>query len=164
MDSLALQIDAAVSEKKRVILVGDHNINHLNNKERNNIGTTLISYDLKVVNIEPKRGKKLIEYIITEGNYQIQSAQTFISETKADHQAIGIITQELITKKRKPKIRTFFDKSNDSFKDFTSEQKTCDWNSVYKKESAEEMYSQFNSILSSIIEKHASLVKKICTK
>ena len=120
----------------------------------------MIPYDLKVVNTETTRGKNVIDYIITEGNYQIQSAHTFISEIKTDHQAVGIITQERITKKRKTIIKMFFDKSNYSIKDFTSELKLCDWNSVYKMESAEEMYSQFNSILSSIIQKHAPLVKK----
>ena len=39
--------------------------------------------------------------------------------------------------------------------------KICDWNSVYKMESAEEIYLKFNSIVSSIIQKHAPLVKKI---
>ena len=91
--------------------MGFYNINYLNNKQRNNIDTGLIPYDLKVVNAEPTRGKNLIDYIITEGNYQIQSAHTFISEIKTDHQAVGIITQECITKKRKPIIKTFFDKS-----------------------------------------------------
>ena len=113
-----------------------------------------------MVNTEPTRGKNLVDYIITECNYQIQSAHTFISEIKTDHQAVGIITQERITKKRKPIIKTFFDKSNYSIKDFTSELKICDWNSVYKMESAKEKYSQFNSILSSIIQKLAPLVKK----
>ena len=70
------------------------------------------------------------------------------------------MTQDRITKKRKPIIKTFFDKSNYSIKDLISELKICDWNSVYKMESAEEMYSQFNSIFSSIIQKHAPLVKK----
>ena len=87
--------------------MGDYNINYLNNKERNNIDTVLIPYDLKVVNTEPTRGKNLIEYIITEGNYQKQSAHTFISEIKTVHQAVGIITQDCITKKRKPIIKTF---------------------------------------------------------
>ena len=78
--------------------MGDYNMNYLNNKERNNLDKVLIPYDLKVVNAEPTRGKNLIDYIITEGNYQIQSAHTFILETKTDHQAVGIITQECITK------------------------------------------------------------------
>ena len=121
----------------------------------------MIPYDLKVVNTEPTRGKNLIEFIITEGNYQIQSAHTFISEIETDYQAVGIITQVRITKKRKPIIKTFFDKLNYSIKDFESELKACDWNSVYEMESAEEMYSQFHSILSYIIQKHAPLVKKI---
>ena len=120
--------------------MGDYNINYLNNKERNYIDTVLIPYDLKVVNTEPTRGRNLIDYIITEGNYQIQSVHTFISEIQTDHQAVGIITQERITKKRKQIIITFFDKSNYSIKDFTSEQIICDCNSVYKMESAEEVY------------------------
>ena len=95
-----------------MILMCDYNINYLNNKERNNIDTVLIPYDLKVVNTEPTRGQNLIDHIIMEGNYRIQSAHTFISEIKTDHQAVGIITQERITKKRKPIIKLFFDKSN----------------------------------------------------
>ena len=160
LDSTALQIDAAVSKKKSVILMGDYNINYLNNKERNNIDTVLIPYDLKVVNTKPTQGKNLIDYIITEVNFQMQSAHTLISEIKTYHQAVGMITQERTTKKRKPIIKTFFDKSNYSIKDFTSELKIYDWNSVYKMESIEESYSQFNSILSSVIQKHAPLVKK----
>ena len=81
-------------------------------------------------------------------------------EIKTDHQTVDIITQERITKKRKPIIKTFYEKPNYTIKDFTSELKICEWKSTYKKESAEEMYSQFNSILSSIIQKHAPLVKK----
>ena len=78
--------------------MGDHKINYLENKERNNIDTVLIPYDLKTVNTEPTRGKNLIDYIITEGNYQIQSAHTFISKIKTEQQAVGIITEERITK------------------------------------------------------------------
>ena len=152
------------AKNKRVILMGDCNINYLNNKERNNIDTVSILYDLKVVNTEPTRGINLIDYIITEGNYQIQSSHKFILEIKTNHQALGIITQECITKKRKPTIKTFFDKSNYSIKGFTSELKICDWSSVYKMENAEKICSQFNSILSSIIQKHATWVKKNCTK
>ena len=95
---MALQIDTAVSKRKRVILMGDYNIDYLNNNERNNIETVLIPYDQKVVNAEPTGRKNLIDYTITDGNYQIQSAHTFISEIKTVHQAVCIITQERITK------------------------------------------------------------------
>ena len=78
--------------------MGDYNMNYLNNKERNNIDKVLIPYDLKMANADSTRGKNFIDYIITEGNYQIQSAHKFISETKTNHQAVGIITQERITK------------------------------------------------------------------
>ena len=150
--------------KTRVILMGNYNINYLNNKERNNTYTVLISNDLKVVNTEPTRRKNLIDYIITKNNYQIQGAHAFISEFKTDHDALGIITLERIKNRGKQKVKRFFDKSNHSIKDLTSELKICDWNSVYKMESAEDMYLQFNSTLSSIFQKHAPLVKKKCMK
>ena len=69
LDELAKHIDSAIVENKPIPLIGDYNINYLNDDKRLKLDNCLIPYGLDVTNQNrPKRiadtSKTLIDYMI----------------------------------------------------------------------------------------------------
>ena len=71
LDELVLCIDKASTENKSVCLIGDYNINYLNNKEKQKLDTIILPYDLHLMNSRTgtrhQNGScRLLDYIITD--------------------------------------------------------------------------------------------------
>ena len=70
LEQLALNIDTAVTENKKILMVGDYNINYLNHTEKVKLDTILIPYGLKVLNNDPTRTNSSqstqIDFVISE--------------------------------------------------------------------------------------------------
>ena len=50
LNELALCIDKASTENKSIFIIGDFNINYMNNREKQNMDTIIPHYDLHLMN------------------------------------------------------------------------------------------------------------------
>ena len=93
---LAKSIDHAESFNSNLILLGDYNLNYLNEDDKQPLDTILIPYDLDVTNkLTPTHPKALIDYIITDLSIKYLTNNSIFSTppTKTDHQATALITE-----------------------------------------------------------------------
>ena len=68
---LSISIDHAIIENKPLTIMGDYNIDHLNTREKQDLETVTLPYDLIVSNTDQPTRKKgtsktSIDYIITD--------------------------------------------------------------------------------------------------
>ena len=104
LEQLSLSIDFAVTENKPITLLGDYNIDYLNERERQDLETVILPYGLRINNTdEPTRvrgnSKSLIDYIITD-HLQAETFRAHVSDTplrtgnkkRIDHFATSLIT------------------------------------------------------------------------
>ena len=91
LEDLAKLINHAQSFNSNLILLGDYNLNYLNEDDKQSLDTILIPYNLDVTNkITPTHSKALIDYIITDLGIKdlTNNSIVFIPPIKTDHQAI----------------------------------------------------------------------------
>ena len=96
LEDLAKSIDHAQSFNSNLILLGDYNLNYLNEDDKQSLDTILIPYNLDVTNkLTPTHSKALIDYIITDLSIKdlINKSIIFIPPIKTDHQATAFITE-----------------------------------------------------------------------
>ena len=115
LEELTKNIDNAISQNSSIHLLGDYNIDYLDNIEQNNLDSVIIPYGLNVCSETEttrisKSSSSHIDYIITESS-NILIDLVFDSHFKSDHLCSLCITKT-ITKKTSPKIVYNFDKTN----------------------------------------------------
>ena len=122
LEELSTSIDYAITENKPMTLMGDFNIDYLNNKE--NLDTITVPYGLNIVNTEiPTRvrgkSKSLLDYIVTDlpGSVNFES---YVSDTPlrnlngehVDHFQTSVISNVTLHQPPKVIIKEIYDKSN----------------------------------------------------
>ena len=161
LDELALGIDKAISEKKRIILLGDYNINFFDQNERNLLETLIIPYGLSSCNTTTptrifKKCRSLIDYVISEEFLCCYIAETIL---KTDHYATMAISPKLIENKKSPQIKFIFNKKNYCAKKFNDHLLTMDWRFFYEQTSAATMFDVFCQNIEQAIVKYAPIKK-----
>ena len=151
LEQSARSIDRAITENKTIIMMGDYNINYLENKEKQNLETIIQPYDLNVTNKHQAtrikdESNSLIDYIIIDGNEPLLYNKIFDSPIQTDHFAQLII---LATKLSKNKVikKQIYDKTNYSPKGFKHSIKQLNWENFYCSTVPSEMLRTFEQNL-----------------
>ena len=162
LEQLALNIDTAVTENKKILMVGDYNINYLNHTEKVKLDTILIPYGLKVLNNDPTRTNSSqstqIDFVISEPENFI-NVLTGDCPIKSDHFCNLGILKTKYEKKSSVFCKFIYDKAYYKSQEFIHTLRDADWSPVYNMSNVNEMMLSFNQILSSAIIKHAPLKK-----
>ena len=161
LEQSARSIDRAITENKTIIMMGDYNINYLENKEKQNLETIIQPYDLNVTNKHQAtrikdESNSLIDYIIIDGNEPLLYNEIFDSPIQTDHFAQLII---LATKLSKNKVikKQIYDKTNYSPIDFKHSIKQLNWENFYCSTAPSEMLRTFEQNLEQQILLHAPI-------
>ena len=124
LEELSTSIDYAITENKPMTLMGDYNVDYLNNKEKQYLDTITVPYGLNIVNTEiPTRvrgkSKSLLDYIFTDlpGSVNFES---YVSDTPlrnldgehVDHFQTSVISNVTLHQPPKVIIKKVYDKSN----------------------------------------------------
>ena len=114
LEELTKNIDNAISQNSSIHLLGDYNIDYLDNIEQNNLDSVIIPYGLNVCSLKEttrisKSSYSHIDYIITESS-NILIDFVFDSHFKSDH-LCSFCIKKTITKKISPKNVYNFDKN-----------------------------------------------------
>ena len=157
LEELALGLDRAATENKKIFLLGDYNLNYFNCNERNLLETLILPYGLlnsnkTLATRETSRTKSLIDYVICEKFF---SSQTLDSILKSDHLATLTLIGETVENKKEAIKKIVFDKTNYSKNAFSLDVGKINWRSFYLSENPEIMYKNFCSSLETVIKKHA---------
>ena len=114
LSELALGIDCAAAENKRIILKGDYIFDFFQKNEKRKLETLIIPYGLMPCNTnigtrQSINKTALIDYIITE-NFK----KCFVTESilNSDHCGTVAIIEEKMMMKQMAIKKTFFDKEN----------------------------------------------------
>ena len=105
LEDLAKPIDHAQSFNSNLILLGDYNLNYLNEDDKQSLNTILIPYNLDVTNkLTPTHSKALIDYIITDLGIKdlTNNSIVFTPPIKTDHQATALITELKLNNNERP--------------------------------------------------------------
>ena len=102
LEELALGLDRAATENKKIFLLGEYNLNYFNCNERNLLKTLILPYGLlnsnkTLATRETSRTKSLIDYVICEN---FLSSQTLDSILKSDHLAKLTLISETVKNKK----------------------------------------------------------------
>ena len=100
LEELALGLDRAATENKKIFLLGVYNLNYFNCNERNLLETLILPYGLlnsnkTLATRETSRTKSLIDNVICENFF---SSQTLDSILKSDHLATLTLIGETVKK------------------------------------------------------------------
>ena len=158
LEDLAKSIDHAQSFNSNLILLGDYNLNYLNEDDKQSLDTILIPYNLDVTNkLTPTHSKALIDYIITDlGIKDLTNISiVFTSPIKTDHQATAFITELKLNNNVRPIKRKIYDKSNYSNYKFKQKLSAINWRSFYSNNNPEIMLDIFTSNIADTIKKCA---------
>ena len=159
LSELALVIDCAAAENKRIILMGDYNIDFFQKNEKRKLETLFIPYGLVSCNTnigtrQSVNKTALTDYIITE-NFK----KCFVTESilNSGHYGTVAILDEKMMMKQKPIKKTFFDKKNYYKENFQEYIRSSDWSFFWMSHNANEMMLQFCIIVEQAINVHAPL-------
>ena len=164
LDELALCIDKASTENKSICLIGDYNINYLNNKEKQKLDTIILPYDLHLMNSRTATRHQngscsLLDYIITDNGLRGKYYYVFDSPIISDHLAQILFTDFTLTQKQKPLRKLIFDKRNYDPHKFRNSLNYINWSLIYESNDIEEMFSRFESLIANVIRLHAPIRK-----
>ena len=159
LSELALGIDCAAAENKRIVLMSDYNIDFTQKNEKRKLETLFIPYGLVSCNTnvgtrQSVNKTALIDYIITE-NFKT----CFVTESisNSDHYGTGAILDEKMMMKQMPIKKTFSDKKNYSKENFQEYIRSSDWSLFWMSQNANEKMLQFCIIVAQAINVHAPL-------
>ena len=158
LEDLAKSIDHAQSFNSNLILLGDNNLNYLNEDDKQSIDTILIPYNLNVTNkLTPTHSKALIDYIITDLGIKdlTNNSIVFTPPIKTDHQATPFITELKLNNNVRPIKRKIYDKSNYSKYNFKQKLSALNWRSFYSINNPDIMLDIFTSNIADTIKKCA---------
>lgn len=149
------QLDDALRSMKPTIIMGDINVNNLEEDDNDNakLEELLRSFDLTRLKLPPTRitptSKRSIDWICSNINAQ-QIQKTVVLSGLSDHTA-QIVTLNLraeIPPPPKENKRTITNKALNTLK---SRLKTQNWESVFKTENINEAYDNFHKIVQTIL-------------
>ena len=158
LEDLAKSIDHAQSFNSNLILLGDYNLNYLNEDDKQSLDTILIPYNLDVTNkLTPTQSKALIDYIITDLGIKdlTNNSIVFIPPIKTDHQATAFITELKLNNNVRPTKRKIYDKSNYSNYKFKQKLSAINWRSFYSNNNPAIMLDIFTSNIADTIKECA---------
>ena len=121
LKDLAKSIDHAQSFNSKLILLGDYNLNYLNEDDKQFSDTIIIPYNLDVTNeLTPTNSKALIDYIINDLSIKDlkNNSIVFTPPIKSDNQATAFITELKLNNNVRPIKRKIYDKSK--YSDYNS--------------------------------------------
>ena len=161
LEDLLHGLDYAASEGKRVTLMGDFNMNYLNNREKRKIQDTFAPYSLSVANKSiptryNKAGGSLIDFIISEKKV-IKKTLICDAPFATDHNITLLVTNTERTMKQKAVPNLVFNKENYSCNRFRSDLERAPWFLMYSKKSSCRVFQKFEDIFSHCLQKHAPL-------
>ena len=168
LEQLSQSIDSAITENKPITLMGDYNIDYMNEREMQDLETVIIPYGFKINNIDqPTRvrgnSKSLIDYIISD-HFQSESFNAYVSDTplrtankqQIDHFATSLITNIDCKSTSKVFKKTIFNKQTYQREKFQNILQASDWGYFYSQNCAEGMFSVFVNFLENALEKSIS--------
>ena len=143
LSELALGIDCAAVENKRIILMGDYNIDFFQKNEKRKLETLFIPYVSYNTNIGTRQSVNktaLIDYIITE-NFK----KCFVTESILNSNNYGTVAilEEKMMMKRMLIKKTFFGKKNYSKENFQEYIRSSDCSLFWMSQKDNEMMLQF---------------------
>ena len=158
LEDLAKSIDHAESFHSNLILLGDYNLNYLNEDDTQYLDKILIPYNLDVTNkLTPTHSKALIDYIITDLSIKdlTNNSIVFTPPSKTDHQATAFITELKLNNNARPIKREIYEQSN--YSDYKLKQKlsAINWRSFYSNKNPEVMFDIFTSNIADTFKKCA---------
>ena len=142
------------------VLMGDYNIDYLNQPEQNHLDSVLNQFTLSVCcPLIPKRLGKTsethIDYIIKEN---VHTSFVFDIPFKTDHFASILFGSEKM-RDRKPIEKLIFDKSRFNRDEFRTTLRSLDWDLMYNQCSADSTLYIFISLITGALKQHAPLKK-----
>ena len=165
LEALSDSIELAIVENKPITLMGDYNVDYLNEREQNCLDTVILPYGLRIQNTNiPTRvkddSKTLIDYIIIDLNNS-EKFSNIISDTPlrtqknklVDHFATTTITDIKIKRHTNVTIKKIFDKTNYSKEFFQHAVAYSDWGNFYNQTCAEGMFTIFVNIIETALKK-----------
>ena len=166
LEQLTLNIDNAFSFSNKITLLGDYNINYLDSKEKENLDSIIIPYGLKVFcpNDETRISsstKTHIDYVISD--YETNGIEfCFDTPYKTDHFA-SFILMDIKCGKSLPRIISTFNKKSYQKNEFCNTLSALPWYLLYQCTDAQNMFSTMIYLISSALQQHAPIEKKICS-
>ena len=150
LEDLAKSIYHAQSFSSNLILLGDYNVNYLNEDDKQSVLTIFVPYNLDVTNkLTPNHPKALI---ITDLSIKdlTNNSLVFTPPIKTDHQTTAFIT-ELKMNNIRPIKRKMYDKSNYSDYKFKQKLSAINWRSLCSNNDPEVMFDIFTSNIADTI-------------
>lgn len=159
LEQLTSSIDKAIKENKTIVLMGDYNLDYLNEKDRGLLDSAIVPYGLTVSNkATPTRisrtSKKLLDYIITDDNLPVES-HVFKPLLKTDHDGTIAISNIQCESRKNVIIKTIFCKKQYNQKQFSDTVNHSHWEHFYNQPCAEGMFTEFCMILMKALHQHA---------
>ena len=158
LEDLAKSIDHAQSFNSNLILLGDYNLNYLNEDDKQSLDTILITYNLDVTDkLTPTHSKALIEYIITDLGIKdlTNNSIVFTPPIKTDHLATAFITELKLNNNVRSIKRKIYDKSNYFNYKFKQKLSAINCRSFYSNNNPEKLLDIFTSNSADTIKKCA---------
>ena len=145
LDELFLCIEKASTENKSICLIGDYNINYLNNKENQNLDTIILPYDLHLMNSRTATRHQngscsLLDYIITDNWLREKYNYVFDSPITSDYLAQILFTDFTLTQKQKSLRKWIFDKRNYDPLKFRNSLSYINWSLIHESNYIEELF------------------------
>ena len=163
-EQMASDISAVYSESKQVYLLGDYNVDYLEDFDQRKMKEFLNNLDLTIINtVAPTRitdqTSTLIDHFICSNekkayNYMITDANFF-----SDHCMCTFVDKTPIPKPKTIPYFTFCRRGY-SAQRFCEELSITDWSQMYLAPSAEDMMDAFERIFFTVLTKHAHYTRK----
>ena len=154
LEDQAKSIDHAQSFNSNIILLGDYNLNYLNEDDKQSSDTILIPFNLDVTNkLTPTHSKAVIDYIITDLGIKdlTNTSIVFTPPIKTAHQATAFVRKVKLNNNIRSIKRKIYDKSNYSNYKFKQKLSAINWRSFYSNNSPELMLDIFTSNITDTI-------------
>ena len=159
IDRLNLILEAGLQNwNGNVVITGDTNINLINSSHVKNIYMdTLQSYDLlQHVEKPTRKGKSLIDHIITHSSCKVSTCHVLPTPEISDHDAIYVCINTRISR-YEPRFKIIRDLKNFLLDSYIQDTFILPFNLVYATDSADDGLDTFNTLINSCIEKHTPL-------
>ena len=143
--------------------MGDFNLNYLSRRERDDLDTILVPYNLAPKNKTlPTRvhgkSKTLLDYIIQDNGLPRMNCLVCETNFKTDHLATLLISNQKYKINNSNTVqKTVFDRKSYNIQLFRQTLNNSNWSQFYQQTSAEDHFTAFSSIVEKALKKHAPL-------
>ena len=151
-------VTATINWSGNFILTGDMNIDLLSNSPSKDLYQELLnSLDLiQHVNSPTRKGKSLIDHVITNSNCKIKTCDVLPTPEISDHDAVFVCLNNRVAR-FEPRYKIIRDMKNFDLQSYVQDAATLPFNLVYATDSADDSLDNLNKLLLSCIERHAPL-------